>query len=162
VKAEAACGSTLTTRPAADSKKMNSDRPIKGENTMAEVAVERKEHTDLAQSENGRGLTLTPRVDILETNDDMLLCVDLPGVKPEDVDIRFENGELILHGRRAARHGGQPWLWEYEVANFHRAFRVTENIAADKIHADLKNGVLTVRLPKVEAAKPRRITVKGE
>src|SRR5262249_55333182 len=129
---------------------------------MAETALERGDRVGVAQVEKERGLTLTPRVDILETDDELLLYVDLPGVKPDGVDIRFENGELFLHGRRAQARRGKPWLWEYETASFQRAFRVAENIAADKISAELKNGVLTVRLPKVEAVKPRRIAVKGE
>ena len=129
---------------------------------MADTALERENRGEVAQVEKERGLTLTPRVDILETDDELLLHVDLPGVKPDGLDIRFENGELFLHGRRAQRHTGKPWLWEYETASFQRTFRVAENIAADKISAELKNGVLTLRLPKVEAVKPRRIAVKGE
>ena len=52
--------------------------------------------------------------------------------------------------------------WEYVPAHYHRAFRLSEDVAADKIEAELKNGVLTVRLPKAEAAKPRRINVRVE
>ena len=92
----------------------------------------------------------------------VLLRADLPGVKPADVDVRFENGEMTLHGRRTPAHlGKRRALWEYEPAHYHRAFRLTEDVAADQIEAELKNGVLTVRLPKAEAAKPRRINVKG-
>ena len=61
-----------------------------------------------------------------------------------------------------SHNGRRRALWEYEPAHYHRAFRLTEDVAADKIGAELKNGVLTVRLPKAEAAKPRRIDVKGE
>ena len=128
---------------------------------MPETAIERKSQANLTQEENDRGVMLTPRVDILETENELLLHVDLPGVKSEDVDVRFENGELTLHGRRTPTYNGRPWLWEYESGSFHRAFRVTEDIAADKIHADLKDGVMTVHLPKVESAKPRRISVKS-
>jgi HSP20 family protein len=100
--------------------------------------------------------TLTPRVDILETEDELLVMADMPGVLSSDVDIRYENGDLTLHARRQYNSGGNVEHW-----NYYRAFRVTEHIAADKIEADLKNGVLTLRLPKVESVKPRRITVKG-
>jgi len=131
---------------------------------MADTTIERKEAGEIKSSVDtpDRGVTHTPRVDILETDDELLLFVDLPGVHAKDLDIRFENGELALTGRRAAHYPGKPWMWEFEPGSFYRAFRVTEQIAADKINADLKNGVLTVRLPKVEAAKPRRIAVKGE
>lgn len=131
---------------------------------MADTTIERKEAGDIktAVDTPDRSVTHTPRVDILETDDELLLFVDLPGVHAKDVDIRFENGELALTGRRAPQYPGKPWMREFEPGSFYRAFRVTEQIAADKINADLKNGVLTVRLPKVEAAKPRRIAVKGE
>lgn len=119
------------------------------------------QRTDV-NTESARGVTLSPRVDILETDDEMRLVAELPGVKPEDVDIRFENGELTIHGRRVPSHQGlQRAQWEYEVTNYFRAFRVNERIASDKIHAELKNGILTVHLPKTESARPRRIAVKG-
>jgi HSP20 family protein len=109
-----------------------------------------------------RAVTVTPRADVLETDDDFLLLADMPGVTPENVDIRFENGELTVHGRRAPGHEEKSRaLWEYEVTNYFRTFRLTEHIAADRIEAGLKNGVLTLRLPKAEAVKPRRIAVKG-
>jgi HSP20 family protein len=119
--------------------------------------------SDLAQpTGENPGVTLTPRVDILETEDELLLVADLPGVQSQDVDVRFENGELTLHGRRNLSHvGKQPVYAEYEVANYFRAFRVSEQVAPDKIAAELKNGVLTVHLPKAEAVKPRRIAVQG-
>src|SRR5262249_51800451 len=98
---------------------------------MSNTAVEKKERADLNRREEAREATFTPRVDILETDSEMLLFVDLPGVKSEDVDVRFENGELTLNGRRSAKYAGRPWLWEYETGGFHRAFRVTENVAAD-------------------------------
>jgi len=115
-------------------------------------------------TENGEAAVVArPRVDILETEQEVLLLADLPGVKPTDVDVRFENGELTIHGRRTPCHNNKRRaLWEYEPAHYHRAFRLTEDVASDKIEAELKNGVLTVRLPKAEAAKPRRIAVKGE
>jgi len=114
--------------------------------------------------ENGEAeVVARPRVDILETEQEIVLLADLPGVRPADVDVRFENGELTIHGRRTASHPGKKRaLWEYEPAHFHRAFRLAEDVAADRIQAEMKNGVLTVHLPKAEAAKPRRISVKGE
>jgi HSP20 family protein len=99
-----------------------------------------------------RGVTTAPPADILETDDGFRLLLDLPGVQPGDVDVRFEDGELAVNARRTTRTGG---------LSFARTFRVSERIAADKITADLKNGVLTLTLPKVEAVRPRRIAVQG-
>jgi HSP20 family protein len=115
-----------------------------------------------APTDETRAIALTPRVDILETDDEILVFTDMPGVAAEDVDIRFENGELAVHGRRAASYPDKARAArEVEVTGYFRAFRVTEEIAADRIEAGLKNGVLTLHLPKVEAVKPRRIVVKG-
>jgi HSP20 family protein len=101
-------------------------------------------------------------VDIIETPEELLLFADLPGVRSGDVDVRFENGELILHGRCNPR--GNPanfLLSEYEVGDFYRVFALSESIDAEKINAELKQGVLTVHLPKAAAVKPRKITVQG-
>jgi HSP20 family protein len=92
-------------------------------------------------------------VDVLETENEFLVLADMAGTKPEDVDVRFEQGELTVHGRRAARNN--------EFTTYHRIFSVADSVAADKISADLKAGVLTIRLPKVEAVKPKRIAVTG-
>jgi HSP20 family protein len=109
----------------------------------------------------GGNVTFTPRVDIIETAEELLLFADIPGVKPEDVDVKFENGELILHGRCNPRFDSAGLLLgEYEVGDFYRVFALNESIDAEKISADLKQGVLTVHLPKSPAVKPRKITVK--
>jgi HSP20 family protein len=116
----------------------------------------------LADAPAARTVTVTPRVDVLETEDEFLVLADMPGVKSEDVDVRFEKGELTLHGRRAASHADKEApLREYEATNYFRTFAVTDTVAADQITAELKGGVLTVRLPKVEAVKPRKIAVRG-
>jgi len=128
---------------------------------MADAALLQKEPGHTLPAEVTRGLTYTPRVDILETEEELLLLADLPGVNEGDVDIRFENGELTLHGRRAPVKTAGAVLWENEVGDFFRAFRISEQIDGGKIWAELKSGVLTLHLPKVEAAKPRKIAVRG-
>lgn len=121
-----------------------------------------KSATAVVTPESTQGLTFTPLVDILETEDELVLLADMPGVKPDGVDIRFENGELIIHGRCPERNPGTYFLLaEYGVGDYYRMFTVSEDIDANRITAEMKNGVLTVHLPKAEAVKPRRITVKG-
>lgn len=105
----------------------------------------------------------SPSVDILETHEELLLHADMPGVRPGDLDIRFENGELSIHGKTRPRHeeGWSFLLREYETGDFHRTFSISEAIDAEKIDAEFKDGVLTLHLPKIEKAKPRKITVKS-
>jgi len=131
---------------------------------MNEMTIQQKEpSTHVRQPEVTRGLAFTPRVDVFEMETELLLFADLPGVKPDDVEMRFENGELILHGRCTPRQTENDYLLqEYGVGDFYRAFAIAEVIDSDKISAELKDGVLTVHLPKPEAVRPRRITVKAE
>lgn len=130
---------------------------------MTEKTIQTNGNPGVGDGEAARnGVTVAPRVDLLEKDDELLLLADMPGVKPDEVDIRFENGELSVHGRRTPNQPGKGRShWEYEVTNYFRTFRLTEAIAADRISAELVNGVLTLHLPKVEAVKPRRIAVKG-
>lgn len=106
------------------------------------------------------GLTFVPRVDVFETGDELTLVCDLPGVKPADLDLAFENNELTLEGRVQPRlMNGRPYCNEYGVGDFHRTFTIRTEVEPDKIAAELKNGVLTVRMPKKDAIKPRKIQV---
>jgi HSP20 family protein len=119
--------------------------------------------TAFKDQEMDMGSVSRPACDILETADELLLLADMPGVKSDDVDVRFENGELTIHGRRSnIRSDRRAILSEYEATHTHRTFRVTQDVAAERIHAELKNGLLTVHIPKAESAKPRKIAVKGE
>src|SRR5207245_3874815 len=104
----------------------------------------------------------TPRVDIYESDSELAVYADVPGVGPGDVDLRYEGGELILHGRVKPRHADENFeLQEYEEGDFYRVFSIHESIDSSRIEAECKNGVLIVHLPKVEQARPKQITVRG-
>ena len=107
------------------------------------------------------GTCFTPRVDIIETDGDLFLHADMPGVAPNDIDLRYEQGELILHGKvQPTSPHGRLVFGEFDVGDFYRVFQVHESIDAAKIEAEFKNGVVTVRLPKVEAVKPKQVPIK--
>jgi HSP20 family protein len=131
---------------------------------MAESsALTQKDRAEQTSPESTRGgLYFAPRVDIYETENELTLYADVPGCRSEDVDLRFEQGELILHARVGRRHPEQQFLLqEYEEGDFYRVFAVHESIDSSRIQAECKDGVLTVHLPKVEAAKPKQISVRG-
>ncbi len=110
----------------------------------------------------GSGIVFAPRVDVVETADDLLLYADLPGVKPDDVSLTCKGDELILHAKCAQRgHGKKPLYAEYGVGDFYRAFTLAEQVERDAIEAALRDGVLCLRVPKAEAVRPKRIAVKG-
>ena len=118
---------------------------------------------EVGRPEVTRGVWYAPRVDILETDEELTLFADLPGAKSEDVDVRFENGELRLHAHCPARQQATSYLLsEYGVGDFYQDFSINQDVDPDKIAAELKNGVLTVHLHKSEAVKPRKIAIKGE
>jgi HSP20 family protein len=114
--------------------------------------------------ETTRGaLCFTPPVDIFETEGELLLYADLPGVDPKEIDLRYERGELTLTAKaaRPERHG-QLLAAEFEQGDFYRLFRVNETIDPNRIEADYKQGVLIVHLPKQEKARPKQVLVRTQ
>lgn len=122
-----------------------------------------KDRAEQTTPERTRGGTyFTPRVDILETDKELVLFADMPGVRPEDIDLRYERGELLVHGQVQKRQRqGNFLLNEYDEGDFYRAFTIHESIDSSRIEAECKNGVLTVHLPKVAAVQPKQIAVHG-
>ena len=104
--------------------------------------------------------TLTPPVDIYETEDGLTVVVDLPGVAKGDVDVNVENDLLTISGKASTRTPGEKRYQEYALANYFRQFQLSEKVDREKIQAEIKHGVLKLHLPKAEAAKPKKISVK--
>jgi HSP20 family protein len=130
---------------------------------MTEMKVKAKKNKgEVSPTEAIRSARFTPRVDILAREDEVVVYADVPGVVVGDVDIRFEKGELTIHGRCAPRQGEVHYLVrEYEVGDFYRVFSVSDEIDASKITAELTDGVLTLHLPRAAAGMPRKIPVRG-
>lgn len=111
-----------------------------------------------AMSERASQTPVTPRFDIWEGEDAFVLYGDFPGVKSEDLEIQFENQVLTVQGRVSPPHGMENILHaEYVPSDFYRSFTLGESIDSEAISAELRDGVLTLRLPKSDRAKPRRI-----
>lgn len=107
------------------------------------------------------GRVYRPNVDIVEEKNELRLLADMPGVTADSIQIDFEDGVLTVQGKVAPRQiEGVCLLQEYGVGDFYRTFRVSEQIDANGIAAEYAGGVLTVHLPKAEAAKPRKIEVR--
>ena len=106
-----------------------------------------------------------PPVDVFEDKDAVQIMAELPGVKPDDVKISLENNVLTVRGeKRQVNEENTDRVHRYEryYGVFERSFTVPSTVDADHIKASYDLGVLTVRLPKVERAKPRQIEVKVE
>ena len=121
----------------------------------------------LATQEDGNSLvgSWIPPVDVVEDKDAVQITAELPGVKLEDVKISLENNLLTIRGEKrqvAEEQADRVHRYERSYGIFERSFMVPTTVDADHIQATYDVGVLTVRLPKVEKAKPRQITVKVE
>jgi HSP20 family molecular chaperone IbpA len=104
-----------------------------------------------------------PLTDIRDTGQGVELTLEMPGVGPGDVDIDLERRVLTVRGRgRATAPEGYRQVYaEYREGDYERTFTLSEEIDESRIQADMANGVLTLKLPRAEAAKPRRIEVKA-
>jgi HSP20 family molecular chaperone IbpA len=109
------------------------------------------------------GVLLTPPVDIFEDPDAITVIADMPGVERGNLKIDLHDGVLTINGHAPAREGSSevPVLHEYLPGTFQRSFTLSEAIDQEQIRATLKHGVLRLRLPKVERAKPRQITIQA-
>jgi len=104
---------------------------------------------------------LTPTVDILESADEYLLVADLPGVASDDVQLELEGGELTLRATRSLSRDGESLALGRLDGDYHRLFRIPEEVDGSAVEASFDHGVLRIRLPKSERVKPRRISVKA-
>ncbi len=112
---------------------------------------------------NAGGSALNPRVDIEEHEDRFDVHADLPGVKKEEISVTVENGTLTIKGERSRFSDSKSKnvkRSERTYGAFSRSFRVGEQIEVDKITATYRDGVLTLSVPKAEAARPKSIDVK--
>lgn len=105
---------------------------------------------------------IAPVVDIYENGDEILLHADMPGVVKEDVTINVDNGKLEICGSRRLQTKGSSSWQEFGDVEFRRVFSVPQSIDVEKVHAELKDGVLRLHLPKAASSKPRTITIKQE
>ena len=105
----------------------------------------------------------TPSVDITEGENSFKLLADIPGVKPEDIDVSMDNGVLTVKGERNTEEKTEKENFrraERKHGVFYRRFTLPETANADKIEAHSEHGVLQITIPKQEVAQARRISVK--
>ncbi len=121
-----------------------------------------------AQGQDGRsgaqgGRSFTPAVDAREEEREIVLHIDLPGVRPDDVELNVENGLLTVRGQRQQqRKEGQEGRYQFverSYGSFTRAFHLPQGVDESQIAADFEHGELTIRIPKPQAPQPRRIQI---
>src|ERR1700688_1792045 len=126
-----------------------------------EVQVQQKREVEKKQESTVPLRSFLPVSDIFETDHALNVVLEMPGVAKENVEIGIDNDVLKISGRIdiAKYEGLQPVYTEYNIGNYSRSFQLSNKIDQDGIKADLKDGVMTLVLPKSEKAKPRRISV---
>jgi HSP20 family protein len=130
--------------------------------TRQELQVQQKRELEKKDESTIPARVFLPTADIYESNDALNVVLEMPGVDQGSVDIRVEDEVLKIGGRLdfSKYQGLQPLYTEYNVGHYSRSFRLSSKIDQNKIAAELKDGVLSLVLPKVEEAKPRTIQVK--
>jgi HSP20 family protein len=105
--------------------------------------------------------TWAPAVDIFDQDDDLIFRAEVPGVQREALDVKVEDNTLILSGERVRdEEQGQAYRSERRYGSFVRSFLLPKTVDPSRISAAYENGILEVRIPRAEAAKPRQIEIK--
>jgi HSP20 family protein len=127
-----------------------------------ELQVQKKRELENKEETTIPARMFVPAADIFEGENDLTLILEMPGVEKSNVDVHVEDGVLNVEGRLdlTKYQGLQPLYTEYNVGHYSRSFRLSSKIDQTEIAAEMKDGVLTLKLPKVEEAKPRTIQVK--
>lgn len=115
-------------------------------------------------SETTQAITWTPRLNLSESEDSYEVSVDLPGMKPDDVDVELRHGDLWITGQRQGESEEKGRTWhrvERFYGQFRRAVRLGDDVNPEGVAAEFKDGVLHITVPKSAEAQTRRIEIKG-
>jgi HSP20 family protein len=131
-----------------------------------DLQVQETEKREVAESTAERTRdrpAFVPRADIYETDDEIVVVADMPGVDENTVDITLENNVLTINGyvEPMELEGYSLAYAEYSVGDYQRAFSLSDQVDREKIEAELRDGVLRLHLPKITEAKVRKIAIKA-
>jgi HSP20 family protein len=126
-----------------------------------ELQLQQKREVEKKQETTVPARLFLPTSDIFETERSLTVVLEMPGVKKENIDVNVDDGILKIDGKIdfSKYEGLRPVYTEYNIGHYTRSFRLSSAIDQTKISAEMKDGVLTVVLPKSERAQPRRIDV---
>ena len=129
--------------------------------SQQELEAQHKREVEKKQESTMPVRDFVPVTDIFETEQALTVVLEMPGVSKESVEVGVENDVLTITGRidSSKYEGLQPLYTEYNIGNYSRSFQISSKIEQEGIKAELKDGVMTLVLPKAEKAMPRRISV---
>jgi HSP20 family protein len=127
-----------------------------------ELQVQQKRELEKKEEPTVPARVFVPTADIYETPDALTVVMEMPGVDKGNLDVRVEDDVLKVEGKLdfSKYQGLQPVYTEYNIGHYARSFSLSSKIDQSKIGAELKDGVLSLVLPKVQEAKPRTIQVR--
>src|ERR1700745_3387461 len=127
-----------------------------------ELQVQQKRELEKKEETTIPARIFLPTTDIYETHDALFVILEMPGVEKKNVDVRVEDSVLHVEGRLdfSKYQNLQPVYTEYNIGHYSRSFRLSSKIDQNNIRAELKDGVLSLKLAKIEEAKPRAIQVQ--
>jgi HSP20 family protein len=127
-----------------------------------ELQVQQKRELEKKEETTIPARIFLPTTDIYETHDALFVILEMPGVEKKNVDVRVEDSVLHVEGRLdfSKYQNLQPVYTEYNIGHYSRSFRLSSKIDQTNIRAELKDGVLSLTLAKIEEAKPRAIQVQ--
>ena len=135
--------------------------PFRGISTLQDQVNRLFDNTFLGRSESSLA-SWAPAVDVHETENELVVTADIPGMNEKDLDVRVENNMLTISGERKTETNVKDDNYlrvERSYGSFSRSFSLPNTVNPEAIAAEYKNGVLTVKLPKRAEAKPRQVKV---
>ena len=126
-----------------------------------EMVTNSKNELETKEEKTQQARYFKPATDILETEHNLVLYMDMPGVSKKSVEVKLEKNLLNVEGQidQSRYEPLKAQYAEYNIGHFTRSFQISSEIDREKIHAEMDNGVLTLTLPKAEEAKPQTIAI---
>ena len=134
---------------------LGAHQPGQGGTSLAPTTAPEREPTRAEE------VFVAPPADIYEDEDGLVVLADLPGIAPDGLDIQVEQRVLTITAHPQTAPSGAPLQREYELTGFFRQFQLPEEVDTARIQAELKQGVLTLRLPRAPKEQPRRVEVRA-
>jgi len=126
-----------------------------------DLRIQKKKELESREEKTTPGKNYMPYTDIYETGDALTVVMEIPGIKKDAIDIHLEKDELTVNAEidLGKYQNFEPVYMEYNVGHFSRSFSLSNKVDKEKIEANVGDGVLSLKLPKVEEEKPRKIII---
>lgn len=126
---------------------------------MTTQEIEKRQQANVVRMDQEKTGYFQPSTDVRETEDEIVIHFDMPGVSSDNVDLTMEKGTLTVTGKADPEEQGTPVYRETHIGDYQRTFTLSDDVDSERVNAEMKAGVLTVHIAKAEKAKPRRIAI---